>query len=478
MKEFIFESEIHNVKNNTIKGYLEEVISSYNMGNYRSAIVSLYNVVLCDLVFKLKTLHEVYEDQKAQNILELLGNSNNEHRYSAWENKLVNAVVGSTNLLDKQEETLIIRLKEDRDHCAHLALKDYSLYSPNKDQTRAHIRNMFELVFLRDPLLHKDVIDTVLTDIEDYYLTVGSINPERFGSYLSVKYYSKLNKKLEEKLFKALWKYIFISQDKEDDTKRTARYYAICSLVERHPDTFLTYVKNDPVSYCGNIKINKGEAFDTSYFFKLDDDRNKLRCINIKFGLSPQALLIYFLSTYPNFYDELKGDIAEILAHEAEKNINLFTRAIFLNKNLESHLRSIEDYKNKAAGEIRKIDYFDFSVFTMIDTSIDFEQIVFLSKEAENRNYTSVLVDFILVWLNRIGSHDSVQGVMKNMIFPLFHLFSKSDIVKLLGIMNNHGQITGDKKNRHFYIPELKRKISEYYGADFPIDEYNSVWQA
>ena len=36
--------------------YFKEVISSYVNGNYRSAIVMLYSVCICDLLFKLQEL--------------------------------------------------------------------------------------------------------------------------------------------------------------------------------------------------------------------------------------------------------------------------------------------------------------------------------------------------------------------------------------------------------------------------------------
>ena len=50
MKEFILEEEIEKVNNENSKEYLREVISSYNNGSYRSAIVVLYTTVIYDLL--------------------------------------------------------------------------------------------------------------------------------------------------------------------------------------------------------------------------------------------------------------------------------------------------------------------------------------------------------------------------------------------------------------------------------------------
>ena len=36
-----------------IKNYFREIVSSYDNGNYRSAIVMLYSTIVCDLLLKL-----------------------------------------------------------------------------------------------------------------------------------------------------------------------------------------------------------------------------------------------------------------------------------------------------------------------------------------------------------------------------------------------------------------------------------------
>lgn len=49
--------------------YFQEVLSSYSIGNYRSAIVTLYSVIIADLFYKLIELEERDADIKATNIL-------------------------------------------------------------------------------------------------------------------------------------------------------------------------------------------------------------------------------------------------------------------------------------------------------------------------------------------------------------------------------------------------------------------------
>ena len=61
--------KIYSVKS---REYFKEVVSSYAIGNFRSAIVMLYSVCMCDLIYKLQELRDVYDDKVAKNILETI----------------------------------------------------------------------------------------------------------------------------------------------------------------------------------------------------------------------------------------------------------------------------------------------------------------------------------------------------------------------------------------------------------------------
>lgn len=45
------------------RNYFREVINSYENGNYRSAIVMLYSLVVCDLLLKLNELDDIYNER-------------------------------------------------------------------------------------------------------------------------------------------------------------------------------------------------------------------------------------------------------------------------------------------------------------------------------------------------------------------------------------------------------------------------------
>ena len=51
MSLYLIESE--NIYFPQIRGYFKEIVSSYDNGNYRSAMVMLYSTIVCDLLLML-----------------------------------------------------------------------------------------------------------------------------------------------------------------------------------------------------------------------------------------------------------------------------------------------------------------------------------------------------------------------------------------------------------------------------------------
>ena len=72
------------------KEYFKEVVSSYINGNYRSATVMLYSVAICDILFKLQELKDMYNDSVATRILQKIEQEKAESESkSHWEKTLL-----------------------------------------------------------------------------------------------------------------------------------------------------------------------------------------------------------------------------------------------------------------------------------------------------------------------------------------------------------------------------------------------------
>ena len=65
----------NNIYDSKTKEYFKEVVSDYASENYRSANVVLYSVAICDLLFKLKELSEIYDDKASKAILKVVDES-------------------------------------------------------------------------------------------------------------------------------------------------------------------------------------------------------------------------------------------------------------------------------------------------------------------------------------------------------------------------------------------------------------------
>ena len=69
MKNYSLEQLAKEINSEKTLEYFQEVLSSYFNNNCRAAIVTLYSVVICDLLHKLESLDEIYQDTTAAQIL-------------------------------------------------------------------------------------------------------------------------------------------------------------------------------------------------------------------------------------------------------------------------------------------------------------------------------------------------------------------------------------------------------------------------
>lgn len=60
------ESLYENINKKETQEYFKEVLISYQNGSYRSAMVMLYSVVISDILYKLKDMVSIFNDEKAK----------------------------------------------------------------------------------------------------------------------------------------------------------------------------------------------------------------------------------------------------------------------------------------------------------------------------------------------------------------------------------------------------------------------------
>ena len=101
-REYSFEMASEKIVDPRSKEYFAEVIGCYNGGFYRSAIVMLWSVVVCDLLYKLDVLANSNGDTTARGILdEIEQDRSNNPDSPKWEEKLLNLVFDRTEIFDR-----------------------------------------------------------------------------------------------------------------------------------------------------------------------------------------------------------------------------------------------------------------------------------------------------------------------------------------------------------------------------------------
>lgn len=324
---FDFENATKQVKSKRIQKYLEEVISTYNNCEYRSCIVMLYATTFADALDKIRTMSEVYQNEKAEKFLEEYNKGRNNNRaYSALEREVKEFIVDS-GLINDIEEKQWEHLKDYRDYCAHPVVeRDYGLISPNEEQVRMHIRNMFEALFLKDAILTDNkVFEDFLGKAEDFY---DRNQLDGLEEYVNTRYIRKLDLNTKGKFIKNLWKFSFyIDGDAECDKYRRVAYRVIIWIIQSDKSDILKFIEENISYFNGKIRYQEVITEKNSYNFKFYENRT--------------LALIYLLYRVPEIYGILSEDNQTEIKSAVKKNINLILMAPYLFENSQKHVNRI-----------------------------------------------------------------------------------------------------------------------------------------
>lgn len=219
------------------KEYFKEVLSSYAIGNYRSAIVMLYTVCLCDLVYKLQELKDMYNDGAAKNILnDVEKEKSSSNSKSSWEKTLVDRVFEKTNLLDNDSYTYLNHIYDVRNMSAHPALdRDGELISPPKEIVAAFIRISLEKILLKPAIFSRDIINVLTEDLaekKDIFIE----DQKLFRRYVKNKFLDRMTDAIFKKTFRVFWRFTFNSVNQDCANNRSINYQLLNVMVSERRD--------------------------------------------------------------------------------------------------------------------------------------------------------------------------------------------------------------------------------------------------
>jgi len=167
MREFSVDLAAEQISDQRTKDYFQEVLGSFINGNYRSAVVMLWSVVVADFVYKLQALRDLYQDPTAIAILDAIEAKQQSNPTSPeCEPLLLEEINARTHLLEAADYQHLVNLQKLRHLSAHPVLSgSHLLFSPNKETTRSLIRNALEAVLLKPPIFSKKIVGEFVFDI-------------------------------------------------------------------------------------------------------------------------------------------------------------------------------------------------------------------------------------------------------------------------------------------------------------------------
>jgi hypothetical protein len=164
-------------KDKTSRKFIQEAILCYRAGAFRSCIVSTWNAVVFDFLYKLREL-SLSGDKKAEKRLEEFDRLQKLQLYKdLWQFEKSIPTLASTEfeLISIVEKSDIERLFDDRSRCAHPSMT--SLEEPfeaTAELARYHLRSAVTHLLARPPVQGRAAKERILTDISSEYFPTDS----------------------------------------------------------------------------------------------------------------------------------------------------------------------------------------------------------------------------------------------------------------------------------------------------------------
>ena len=396
MTDFSLEAAAERIVDRRTKAYFAEVWSSYAHGNYRSATVMLWSVVVADMLFKLEEIKSIYADPTAEGILkEIQDYKNTNPKSPEWEWHLVDKIKNRTHLLEPGDYVNLQSLVSHRHLCAHpiLSATD-ALFAPSKEQCRAHIRNSLDGMLTKPPILTKKVFAALLEDVEQKQAVLP--DDESLERYLGAKYFKGLTVPVENSLVRSLWRIVFKTTDQRCEQNRSINYRTFRLFYRRRPG-----------------EVNALIQADAAYFSELT------------LAGSPFGYLLAFLSSHPAVFSLLSEAAKAPIEAHANGNIDAFLNAWFLSADMQSHVTEVA----------RRVD--DGATPTSVEAFHDFLAV------AKADGYAQLACGIGITIYGRSSNYNAADAACEGFVLPYLDEYDAATMTRLLEAIEGNGQTYG-----------------------------------
>lgn len=422
--DFSIEMTAERIVDIRTKDYFREVYNSYTNGNFRSAIVMLWSVVVCDVLFKLDELRNMYGDKIADTILKEIEDQQKKNPKSPeWELSLLEKVRDRTTLLDVAEFGNLTFLQQHRHLSAHPVLTTgYALFSPSKEIARAHIRSALEAVLTKPAIMTKKIFDTFVEDIAHTQHVLPDNTSLR--RYLEAKYFPRTSGPVEDSIFRSLWRLVFKLTDPECDKNRNINFRALRILFHRRPQDLTARIQAER-DYYSNITASGG----------------------------PIEKMFEFLREHPQIYT-LLTDAARIpIQSLTSKNDNYLAVAWFLADKFQDHVSVL----------LGKAKHGDLAITPETHSK--------LFAIAKNEGHQDAVIEIGVHLYIRSGNFNEADQRFSGMIEPYLDALTETHLsICLQGIENNNQ--TYWRSGAKYDHKQLKTECDRVWGASFNLAQY------
>lgn len=427
MQEFSLERISEQIHYGKTKAYFQEVLSSYNNGNYRSSVVMLWSVAICDIVYKLQSLVDLYDDSAAKEILqEVTAIQNEDYKSSAWELKLLDDVHEKTFLLDSSEYENLRYLQKQRHLSAHPVLNsERELHSPNKETVRSLLRNTLEELLVKPPFYTQRIMKELLEDLSESADVLNS--RQKVKQYIESRYLSRTKPSVEINIFRSLWKLVFKLENEDCENNRMINLHALEILSDRNSAAIPNEIEGD-----------------NDYYSNVSSTGN------------PLSYLVFYLSKNPQIYPLLSDDARLKVDHCIETDDVGKTMGWFKKEDLNTHGNDIEEWIRSDEHPTFTISQFD-ALLEMADT------------EEWQKRFCRIVTAYYTVSC----SYDQADTRFQISIPKYINLFDGDSLVHLAQKIENNGQCYARGRAREDY-DVIKSRIDEVFGNGFDYEHLPS----
>lgn len=211
-----------------------EVIRTYQVGAFRSALVSLWITVVVDLTAKVRALGETGDGEARERVqwLDSAIENNDVNKVQDFERNLIGRAK-KFEILTTREAVELKRLYEDRHLCAHPSfMGQNSLFSPEAELVRSHIVSAFEAVLSQPPIAGKQRRDLLKSELTQDVWPIE--DKKELGDYLQKRFFGQARRSVQKNMMKILVKHS-VSTPNEDKKLAKRASKAVQALAEYHP---------------------------------------------------------------------------------------------------------------------------------------------------------------------------------------------------------------------------------------------------